>query len=124
MLIIDGNAVYEVDCECAGRQGRPCGQERQIARADTGGVCVQKEIYTGKGVTVAVLDTGIYPHPDFGNRIVGWYDAVAHKKMPYDWNGHGTQEGVTLLFRPRQFSEVFRCILHLNTEFCCVTGTK
>lgn len=25
--------------------------------------------YTGKGIGVAILDTGISPHPDFGNRI-------------------------------------------------------
>ena len=25
---------------------------------------------TGKNVTVAVMDTGIAPHPDFGNRIL------------------------------------------------------
>lgn len=96
MLIIDGNAVYEIDCECAKKQGKVyTGDDKVIAKADTGGVCIRKDIYTGKGVTAAVLDTGIYPHSDFGNRIVGWYDAVGHKTAPYDWNGHGTQEGVT-----------------------------
>ncbi|AIS51752.1 serine protease AprX [Thermoanaerobacter kivui] len=49
--------------------------------------------YTGKGVTIAFLDTGIYPHPDFTkpkNRIVAFYDVVNGKKQPYDDNGHGT----------------------------------
>ena len=45
---------------------------------------------TGKGVGVAVLDTGIYPHMDFGNRITGFYDFVSYQKRPYDDNGHGT----------------------------------
>ena len=43
--------------------------------------------------TVAILDTGLYPHPDFKDRIVGWYDAIGHEAYPVDPNGHGTQEG-------------------------------
>ncbi|NLM37414.1 MAG: S8 family peptidase [Firmicutes bacterium] len=48
---------------------------------------------TGKGVVVAVIDTGIAPHPDLMQpepRIVGWYDLVYGKKEPYDDEGHGT----------------------------------
>ncbi len=96
MLIIDGNAVYEIDCECARCRGEVYRQtDENMVKAETGGICIRRDVYTGKGVTAAVLDTGIWPHPDFGNRIIGWYDAVAHKKEPCDWNGHGTQEGVT-----------------------------
>ena len=46
--------------------------------------------YTGKGVGVAVLDTGIFPHMDFRNRIHAFADFVTYKSMPYDDNGHGT----------------------------------
>ncbi len=46
--------------------------------------------YTGRGITVAVLDTGVYPHPDFGNRIKAFADFVSYKNLPYDDNGHGT----------------------------------
>lgn len=45
---------------------------------------------TGKGVTVAVIDTGIYPHEDYKSRIVGWKDMVNDRPNPYDDNGHGT----------------------------------
>lgn len=45
---------------------------------------------TGKGVGVAVLDTGIFPHRDFEDRIVAFNDIVKRKFMPYDDNGHGT----------------------------------
>ncbi|MGE6631529.1 S8 family peptidase [Bacillus sp. NPDC077027] len=45
---------------------------------------------TGKGVTVAVIDTGIYPHQDLEGRIRDFVDFVKNKTKPYDDNGHGT----------------------------------
>lgn len=45
---------------------------------------------TGNGVGVAVLDTGIYPHIDFGQRIAAFYDVVRRRREAYDDNGHGT----------------------------------
>ncbi len=45
---------------------------------------------TGRGVVVAVLDTGIYEHPDLSGRIVAFKDLVNQKTKPYDDNGHGT----------------------------------
>jgi serine protease AprX len=45
---------------------------------------------TGKGVTIAVVDTGIDPHPDLRNKIVGFADMVGGKTQPYDDQGHGT----------------------------------
>lgn len=45
---------------------------------------------TGKGIGVAVLDTGIFPHEDFENRIAVFKDMIQHKNTPYDDNGHGT----------------------------------
>lgn len=48
------------------------------------------EELTGKGITVAVLDTGISRHIDFGNRITGFADIVNGRKEPYDDNSHGS----------------------------------
>lgn len=45
---------------------------------------------TGKGVGVAVLDTGISSHPDFDDRILVVKDMRGDKKFKYDINGHGT----------------------------------
>lgn len=48
---------------------------------------------TGKGITTAVLDTGIYTHPDFfipQNRILYFQDFVRNRRGPFDDNGHGT----------------------------------
>ena len=47
----------------------------------------------GTGVGVAVLDTGVHPHPDLTlptNRITAFMDYVRGRKKPYDDNGHGT----------------------------------
>jgi serine protease AprX len=49
--------------------------------------------YTGKGVTVAIIDTGIAPHADLiypSNRIIGFKDFVNNHTKFYDDNGHGT----------------------------------
>ena len=53
-------------------------------------ICMNESFYTGKGIGVAILDTGIYPHIDFDSRICAFADFIAHKKVPYDDNGHGT----------------------------------
>lgn len=48
---------------------------------------------SGKGIGIAILDTGIYPHPDLTtpvNRIVAFKDYVKGRTKPYDDNGHGT----------------------------------
>lgn len=45
---------------------------------------------TGKGVGVAVMDTGVFLHPDFGNRVVGFADMVNRRRDPYDDCGHGS----------------------------------
>ena len=46
--------------------------------------------YYGEEIGVAVLDTGIYPHPDFEHRIVCFRDYVRGRNSLYDDNGHGT----------------------------------
>lgn len=46
--------------------------------------------YTGKGVGVCVLDTGIFPHIDFSGRIRAFHDFIGYRIRPYDDNSHGT----------------------------------
>ena len=43
-----------------------------------------------RGVTVAVLDTGIARHPDLLGRLICFHDFVGHRSLMYDDNGHGT----------------------------------
>jgi len=53
--------------------------------------------YTGEGITVAIIDTGIdYTHPDLGGcfgpgcKVVDGYDFVNDDSDPMDDHGHGT----------------------------------
>lgn len=47
--------------------------------------------YTGKGVTIVFIDTGIVPHPDFQGRIKVFKDFTKKgKDSPSDNAGHGT----------------------------------
>ncbi|HHX96930.1 MAG TPA: S8 family peptidase [Clostridia bacterium] len=48
---------------------------------------------SGKGITLAILDTGLAPHPDFflpQKRLLAFRDFVNQISTPYDDNGHGT----------------------------------
>lgn len=46
--------------------------------------------YYGEEIGVAVLDTGIYLHPDLADRVICFRDYVRGRTSPYDDNGHGT----------------------------------
>jgi len=57
-------------------------------------------IKSGKGITIAVIDAGFYPHPDLTkpvNRILAYHDVTMHdsslnaKRSPESWDWHGTQ---------------------------------
>ena len=64
-----------------------------VAVPTSGGSQAQEQGFTGKGIVVAVIDTGIYPHPDLTtptNRILAWKDFINGSLSPYDDNGHGT----------------------------------
>jgi serine protease AprX len=51
---------------------------------------MDQEHYIGRGIGLAVMDTGAFPHPDFRERLVGFQDVVHQKSQYYDDNGHGT----------------------------------
>ncbi|MBM4762013.1 S8 family peptidase [Bacillus sp. B15-48] len=60
----------------------PSANAQEIRRANT--------VLTGEGVTIAVIDTGIYPHLDLSGRIIEFKDFINNRSDPYDDNGHGT----------------------------------
>ena len=51
---------------------------------------LHKRGIAGHNITVAVLDTGIYPHKDFDSRITCFYDCINHQQYAYDDNSHGS----------------------------------
>ncbi|MCI8874550.1 MAG: S8 family peptidase [Lachnospiraceae bacterium] len=61
-------------------------QVRKKLRVDD----ARRKGFRGLGVTVAVMDTGIVPHPDFDSRIVKFKDYTRGMRKMYDDNGHGT----------------------------------
>lgn len=64
-----------------------------IASRVVGADKAQEQGYTGKDVGIAILDTGVYPHPDLTrprNRLIAFKDFVNGRSLPYDDNGHGT----------------------------------
>ncbi len=60
-------------------------QVRQKLRADY----AHREGITGRGITVAIMDTGIAMHPDFDSRILDFTDFTQGRARAYDDNGHG-----------------------------------
>jgi len=64
-----------------------------VAAQEVGATIANDTGYLGRGIGIAILDTGIYPHQDFTrprNRIVAFRDFVNNRQSLYDDNGHGT----------------------------------
>lgn len=67
--------------------------QMNTARKSVNADIVNSKGYTGKTVTISILDTGICPVNDFcmpHNRIIAFKDFTTNKREPYDDNGHGT----------------------------------
>lgn len=95
VLIRDGNSIYEVDTDCLKEHNKimPQGDNIDVLPKEKQEESKQKGLktYTGRGVTVAVLDTGAYAeHPDLQGRIKVFHDFIRGKKECYDDNSHGT----------------------------------
>lgn len=66
---------------------------------------------TGKGQTVAVIDTGVSPHQYLGNRLKGGGDYVVAKDNGLrDCDGHGTEVAGIIAANPRREDIGFRGI--------------
>ena len=77
--------------------------------------------YTGKGVTMAFLDSGFYPHPDLMtpfNRVVAYEDLVEQRRNSLSngavdsWQWHGTQTSVAAAGNGTLSNGVYRGLAH------------
>jgi serine protease AprX len=77
--------------------------------------------YTGKGVTIAFLDSGFYPHPDLVtplNRVVAYEDLVEQPRGSLStgavesWQWHGTQTSVAAAGSGQLSNGVYRGLAH------------
>ena len=59
---------------------------KEIVKAEN----VYRKGYTGKGVRIGLLDTGVFSHRDLHCNIVLFQDYINEKTLSYDDNGHGT----------------------------------
>lgn len=80
---------------------------KEIVHAKT----VYREGYTGKGVKIALLDSGIFLHKDLKNKVIVFRDYVNYKEKPYDDNGHGTHvAGILSEMAPQAELLVFKIL--------------
>jgi serine protease AprX len=77
--------------------------------------------YSGKGVTLAFLDSGFYPHPDLVtpvDRVVAYQDLTKERRSLYSteavesWQWHGTQTSVTAAGNGQLSDGVYRGLAH------------
>jgi serine protease AprX len=77
--------------------------------------------YTGKGVTVAFLDSGFYPHPDLVtpvNRVVAYEDLMGERRSVFStesvesWQWHGTQTSVVAAGNGQLSNGTYRGLAH------------
>jgi len=75
--------------------------------------------YTGKGVTVAFVDSGFFPHPDLVtpvNRVVAYEDLAGEglfSSEPVEsWQWHGTQTSVAAAGNGQLSNGVYRGLAH------------
>lgn len=76
---------------------------------------------SGKGVTIAFLDSGFYPHPDLvrpSNRIIAYHDltgerpSLSRSDPSESWQWHGTQTSVAAAGNGHLCEGVYRGLAH------------
>lgn len=85
--------------------------------------------YSGRGVRIAFIDSGFYPHPDFAGRVVDFHDvageerSINHVLTPGVHHWHGTQT-VTACAGDGNLSDgIYRGLAH-NAELVLVKVSR
>ncbi|MFD0786457.1 S8 family serine peptidase, partial [Micromonospora azadirachtae] len=92
-----GLAASAAPISGAPKPGKPGGSDLDWNLDQISAPDAWKSGYTGKGVRVAVLDTGAdYTHPDLAGRVVDKADFTVEGGDAVDHNGHGTHTASTI----------------------------
>jgi membrane-anchored mycosin MYCP len=84
--------TYELKTECVKSLGRDVKLLYKSKGQDQLRIVEAQKFATGKGVTVAVIDTGVHPHPYLSGRLTGGGDYVdLGDNGLEDCDGHGTE---------------------------------
>lgn len=84
-------------------------------------------INKGKGIGVAIIDSGVYPHQDLitpYNRISLFIDLINNLHYPYDDNGHGTCTAGVIAGNGNKSNGMYSGIAPESTIFCYKTFDK
>ena len=76
---------------------------------------------SGKGITVGIIDSGVYPHKDLTlpyNRINFFCDLINDFPYPYDDNGHGTSICGIIAGNGEASNEIYVGVAK-STSICC-----
>jgi len=74
--------------------------------------------FTGRGVTIAFLDSGFFPHPDFADRVIAFHDIHGEENSftdiiePQSHHWHGTQTVVSCAGDGRLSDGIYRGLAH------------
>src|ERR1041385_6607159 len=88
--------------------------------------------YTGKGVSIAFLDSGFYPHPDLVtpvSRVVAYEDLTEERRDLFSagpvesWQWHGTQTSVVAAGNGQLSDGVYRGLAH-ESELVLVKASE
>ena len=65
-------------------------EDMQRVKKEVQACQVYRDGFTGRGIRIALVDTGVAPLIGLRNRIVYFKDYINGKRIAYDDNGHGT----------------------------------
>lgn len=76
---------------------------------------------TGKGISIAIVDSGVYPHNDLTfpyNKILNFKDFINNYNYAYDDNGHGTMVAGIIAGSGYSSKNTFKGIAENSNLYC------